>query len=128
MIYKRTEYFRYVFGAPFEAQFRLVLDEKAGTKSGRGKCKLLDLSPGGAKLTTEYDIPFEREPVQLALEFMLFQERIEVTGNLVWKTQLPDAYQYGFEYDPGFEKERLIIEELKLLSKAEMEENQKQQD
>lgn len=126
MFYKRTEYFRYVFAKPHEARFRIILDEETRKESGVGECSLIDLSLGGAKLFAKYNIPFMRTPLKITMEFVLFKERIEVEGELVWKTDSEDGvgHFYGFEFEAGPEKEALIVAELKLLSKSEVKKSE----
>lgn len=126
MFYKRTEYFRYAFGKPHEARFRIVLDDDTRKVSGVGECTLIDLSPRGAKLFAKYDIPFVGNEVRITMEFTLFKESIDVEGKIVWKKSYDDGYLYGFEFDAGVETEQLIIEELKLLSRAGLSEGEKE--
>lgn len=122
LFYKRTEYFRYVFGKPHEARFRIIMEEETRKQSGVGDCSLIDLSIGGAKVFAKYNIPFTKEPIKIVIEFSLFKELIEVEGVIVWKseTQNDNGYLYGFEFEAGEEKEELIISELKLLAKSEV--------
>ena len=57
MLYKRTEYFRYTFGEPLVAEFRIVVENGTDVESSPGECHFLDISPGGAKLFAKFDIP-----------------------------------------------------------------------
>ena len=40
MLYKRTEYFRYTFGKPLEAEFRIVVENGTDVESSPGECHL----------------------------------------------------------------------------------------
>ncbi|MFD1926902.1 PilZ domain-containing protein [Sporosarcina siberiensis] len=124
MLYKRSEYFRYTFGKPLDAKFRIVMGEAEEQKSKKGDCTLVDLSPGGAKLLAEFDIPFSRDAVNIQLEFTLYQAKIEVLGTLVWKESYQKDFLYGFDFEEDLEKEQLIVAELKLLRKSESSEKQ----
>lgn len=119
MLYKRHEYFRHSFGTPLDATFRIVVGEGA-TKSNPGDCLLLDISPGGTKIITDFDLPTEQGPVSLRLNFTLFETPIEIEGKIAWKKQSIDGFQYGIDFveDPSIEK--LIVDELKLRRRTEV--------
>ena len=114
MLYKRTEYFRFTFGDPLEAELRILIDEAEGRETHRGPCHLVDLSPGGSKFFAEYNIPLGETPVRLRLNFTLHEEPIEVSGVLVWKKPFTHGFMYGYEFDVNAAIEKLIVEELKL--------------
>ncbi|MFC5604669.1 PilZ domain-containing protein [Sporosarcina koreensis] len=119
MLYKRHEYFRHSFGTPLDATFRIVVGEGA-TESNPGDCFLLDISPGGTKIITDFDLPSEQGPVSLRLNFTLFETPIEIEGKIAWKKQSIDGFQYGIDFveDPSIEK--LIVDELKLRRRTEV--------
>ncbi|WP_255457361.1 PilZ domain-containing protein [Sporosarcina sp. JAI121] len=121
MLYKRTEYFRYTFGKPFEAEFRIVVTNGTAKESSPGGCKLLDISPGGAKIFTNFNIPIEGESVRLHLTFTLHEEMIDLQGVIVWKKPYSDGYMYGYDFDEDAAIEQLIVEELKLRRKSEID-------
>ena len=99
MQYKRTEYFRYTFGEPLEAKFRIVPTGDLGTTSGVGACSLLDISPSGAKLAMKFDIPSGRDSSQLLITFTLYKKEVEVRWNIVWKRQYRDTNVYGINFE-----------------------------
>ena len=119
MFYKRKEYFRYTFGEPLDAKFRIVIANNNGKESGLGTCSIIDLSPSGAKLFANYDIPLKGEPVKIHLEFTLNEVEIAVWGTLVWKKAYTSGYLYGFDTEEDEEKETLIVNELKLRRRLE---------
>lgn len=119
MLYKRHEYFRHSFGIPLDATFRIVVGEGA-TKSNPGNCILLDISPGGTKIATDFNLPSEMGPVSLRLNFILFETPIEIEGKVAWKKQSFGGFQYGIDFveDPSIAK--LIVDELKLRRRTEV--------
>ena len=125
MQYKRTEYFRYTFGEPLEAKFRIATTGDLGTTSGVGACSLLDISPSGAKLAMRFDIPSGQDSSQLLITFMLYKKEVEVRGNIVWKRQYRDTHLYGINFEEDLVREQLITDELKLLSREKLERNKK---
>lgn len=124
MFYKRSEYFRYAFDKPLDAKFRIVMGEADEQKSKKGDCALVDLSPGGAKLLAEFDIPIEQDAVKIQLEFILYQAKIDVFGTIVWKESYRGDFLYGFNFEENLETEQLIVAELKLLRKSQSSEKQ----
>lgn len=120
MLYKRNEYFRYTFGNPLEGEFRIVIDDEHGGESSPGDCQLIDISPGGAKLFTKYDIPVERRSVRLCIKFTLLESPIEVPGVIVWRKPYSSGYMYGYDFDEDAALEQIIVEELKLRKRSEM--------
>ncbi|MFS0575470.1 PilZ domain-containing protein [Sporosarcina sp. 179-K 3D1 HS] len=121
MLYKRTEYFRYTFGEPLDAEFRIL---KAEGQSNPGECKMVDLSPGGAKLYSSYDIPIgQDEAPRLSLKFTVYNYPLEVPGTVLWKKPFNQGHMYGFEFDEDRKIGELIIGELKLRRRAETDSN-----
>jgi hypothetical protein len=121
MLYKRSEYFRYTFGEPLKAGFRIMIADKPGKESHLGECSIVDLSPGGAKLFTKFDIPLEGEPVHIHTEFTLYETPIDVRGILVWKKPYSGGHLYGLDFDENHANEVLIVNELKLRRRSEKE-------
>ena len=125
MFYKRLEYFRYTFGKPLEAKFRIIIANSNGKESKMGDCSLVDLSPGGAKLFANFDIPLEHDPVKIHLQFTLNETQIDASGPLVWKKPYQGGHLYGFDFEEDEVREELIVAELKLLRKSEIEAKKK---
>ncbi|WP_342512968.1 PilZ domain-containing protein [Sporosarcina sp. FSL K6-1522] len=113
MFYKRNEYFRYTFDEPLEAEFRVVIAAPEEKESKRGHCQLVNISPGGLKFATKFDIPLEHKPVRLRIEFTLYENSIEVEGSIVWKKPYSDGWMYGFDFVEDTEVEAQIVHELK---------------
>lgn len=122
MLYKRTEYFRYTFGKPLKAEMRIVVKNGVDRESSPGDCQLIDISPGGAKIFSHFDIPLDGTlPVRLHLKFKLHEEMIDLLGVIVWKKPYSEGYMYGYDFDENAELEKLIVEELKLRRKSEID-------
>jgi hypothetical protein len=120
MLYKRTEYFRYTFGKPLEAKFRIVVEHGTDVESSPGDCHLIDISPGGAKLFAKFNIPIEHESVRLHTKFTLHEKLIDLQGVIVWKKPYSGGYMYGYDFDEDAAIEHLIVEELKLRRRSEI--------
>ena len=120
MLYKRTEYFRYTFGEPLEAEFRIVVENGTDVESSPGKCHFMDISPGGAKLFAKFDIPLERQSVRLHIKFTLHEKLIDLRGVIVWKKPYSGGYMYGYDFDEEA-IEQLIVEELILRRRTEID-------
>ena len=125
MFYKRTEYFRYTFDKPLEAKFRIIITDDNWIESKMGDCSLVDLSPGGAKLFADFELPLDRGPVKIHLEFTLYESKIDAKGPIVWKKPYRNGYLYGFDFEEDMAREELIVAELKLLRKSEIEAKKK---
>ena len=90
------------------------------TESNPGSCLLLDISPGGSKIVTDFNLPPEKGTVSLRLDFTLFETPIEIEGKIAWKKQSTGGFQYGIDFveDPSIAK--LIVDELKLRRRTEV--------
>lgn len=89
--------------------------------SSPGKCNFMDISPGGAKLFAKFDIPLERESVRLHIKFTLHEKLIDLRGVIVWKEPYSGGYMYGYDFDEDVAIEQLIVEELKLRRRTEID-------
>ncbi len=125
MFYKRTEYFRYTFGEPVSAKFRIRKVDDVGKSSGQGECSIMDLSLKGAKFFTNFDIPTASNRVNLTIIFLIHTHTVEAHGGIVWKKAYRNGYLYGLRFDEDHARERLIASELKLLGKEELAKKKK---
>lgn len=121
MQYKRHEYFRYEFENPLDATLQVLLTDGSG-ESNPGTCKLLDISPGGTKVSTEFNLPERRGPLHLRLVFTLFEQPLTIEGEIAWKKQVIGGFQYGIDFIEDLSIEQLIVGELKLRRQREVEE------
>ncbi|WP_088005702.1 PilZ domain-containing protein [Indiicoccus explosivorum] len=118
MFYKRSESFRYTFGQPVEAVFRILGDfGRNGAPDAHGGCLIVDLSPAGMRLFSELPLP---EKTRLMVEFSLTGERIRTEGAVVWRQAHMSGSLYGVKLETNAAAERLIIEELKRYRRAEV--------
>lgn len=116
MLYKRTEYFRYTFGEPLDAEFRIL---KSKDQSNPGQCKMIDLSPGGAKLYSSFNIPAGTDGAKLLLKFTVYNYPLEIQGKVLWKKPFNQGFMYGFEFKEDQKNGELIVDELKLRRRSE---------
>ena len=119
MHYKRDEAFRFPFEEPVAAEFSIYLTNSDLPGTGTGDSKLLDLSPGGARMLASYDIPVNREEVAVRIRFNLFQDPIETEGVIVWKEATGDDWMYGIDFHEDALIAENIVTDLKLRRQAE---------
>lgn len=119
MHYKRDEAFRFPFNEPIPAEFSIYLKNSDRPGTGTGDSKLLDISPGGTRMETSYNIPVKREEVAIRLRFNLFQQPIETDGVIVWKEAVGNGWMYGIDFDENESVAQTIVNDLKLRRQAE---------
>ena len=122
MQYKRNEYFRYTFGEPSEATFRLIKqkdDENGVELSKKGKCYIVDVSPNGVKMLSDLFIDIDKLK-KVELSFVLDEKSITMVGDLVWFQKKINGYEYGVKLNGDQDSEQLIVNELKIRRKKEM--------
>lgn len=115
MFYRRSESFRYTFGEPLDATFRLI---KLEQRSKPDSCLLIDISPGGMRIFSVFTMPVG---TLLELEYTLHQELLGTTGTIVWKKAHADGSMYGIDLHGGPDQEIFITNELKQYRRKEME-------
>ncbi|WP_058308973.1 PilZ domain-containing protein [Gracilibacillus massiliensis] len=113
MRYKREEGFRYVFKKPLVGTLQIIKVNEKEVESNPGEAFFYDLSPGGAKIATEFDLHYKKNEIIIQLTFELESEHV-VNGNIVWQDEdYHDGYYYGIELLIEEEKSTEIIDELK---------------
>ncbi|WP_146552397.1 PilZ domain-containing protein [Rummeliibacillus sp. SL167] len=120
MKYKRKESFRHVF------ERNVTVEYKVFSEQGKGKsefCRLVDLSPSGAKIAMPMNLPVEKQTFQIELDFVLYAKPISVKGTVKWKLTQNGGYLYGIDLEENEVVEELIISELKLRRRQEVKEN-----
>ncbi|WP_419961361.1 PilZ domain-containing protein [Psychrobacillus sp. BM2] len=123
MKYNRNEYFRYTFGEPCDATFRLIKQPvgNAGVElSKKGACKIIDISPNGLKMFSELFISIDQLH-HVELNFTLDTNPISMVGEFVWSHRKAFGHEYGVKLVGDSESEKMIIGELKNRSRKEME-------
>lgn len=114
MFYKRSESFRYTFGAPPEIKLKLMKPFENLTIY----CLLLDVSPKGAKLFSEKELKITDEIVRL--KFVLNHETITADAKIVWKQWYEEGWLYGVDFERNPVKELLISTEIRELKEFEL--------
>lgn len=120
MKYKREEYFRFTFGEPLQAQFKIEKINDELVKSSKGKAEIIDLSPAGLKFGTELRIDeSKRNSIELTIDFKLNDLDLSIKGLIVWVKEKYNTLEYGIEFLPDQEIAGSLIEELKEFSRKE---------
>ncbi|TQR17624.1 PilZ domain-containing protein [Psychrobacillus soli] len=117
MHYKRKESFRYTFTEPCKATFRLIKDANGLSEkeiSKKGICEIIDISPHGVKIFTEFSIAIDKQ-IHVELNFTLDESPIDLIGEFVWSHRKINGYEYGINFPEDTNTEQLIINELKSL-------------
>ena len=122
MAFKRQEGFRFSFGEPLDANFVVLADGKSRTAGDtKESCKVLDISPHGMKVLTNVDLKkFEANTVQLEVYFYLDATEIKALADVVWSKPFGANFQYGLIFEKQPIVEELIIEELKIRRRKEI--------
>lgn len=122
MQYKRNEYFRYTFGEPCEATFRLIKDtggDRPTEFSNKGKCQIIDISPNGLRIITELSIVIELLKV-IEVNFIIDETPLSMIGELVWSKKNVNGFEYGVRLSEDQNNEQKIVNDLKVRSRKEM--------
>lgn len=123
MQYKRKESFRYTFTEPCKATFRLIKDANGLTEkeiSNKGICEIIDISPHGLKIFTEFSIAIDKQ-IHVEINFTLDESPIDLVGELVWSHRKINGYEYGINLPEDTYTEQLIINELKNVRRKSMD-------
>ena len=121
MQYKRNEYFRYTFGEPSEASFRLIMqkEKEEAELSKKGKCYIVDISPNGVRILSDLLMDI-KQLKKIELSFVLDEKPITIIGDLIWSQKKVSGYEYGVQFNGNQETEQLIVNELKARRKKEI--------
>lgn len=127
MQYKRSEYFRYTFGEPSKATFRLIKDsggDQPAEFSNKGNCQIVDISPNGLRMITELSIAIELIK-QIEISFIIDKTPLNMIGELVWSKKNVRGFEYGVQLNGNHENEQKIVNELKARRRKEVENKSK---
>ncbi|GKV67536.1 hypothetical protein NCCP2716_00340 [Sporosarcina sp. NCCP-2716] len=119
MHYKRDEAFRFPFSVPVPAEFSIHLKNSDQPGTGTGDAELLDISPGGTRMRTAYDIPVKRDTIAVRLRFILYQQPISTDAVIVWKVASDGCWTYGVDFDEDPAISEQIVTDLKLRRQSE---------
>lgn len=122
MAFKRTEGFRFTFDEAVPAKYIILVDGKPeDEKLTKYDCEIMDISPHGMKMFSYHEIgEYSSKLMQLEVQFILDEALIKAVGEIVWKRELGSKIQYGLIIDGQPQVEELIISELKLRRKKEV--------
>lgn len=122
MHFKRQEGFRFVFNEPIEASFKLIKDGQIMEGEASFSCKILDISPHGAKMFAEAinGEYIKKANFQVQLQFVLDVTTIHAIGEIVWSKPFGRGNQFGILFHGQEDIDELIISEMKLRRKKEV--------
>ncbi|WP_273123085.1 PilZ domain-containing protein [Bacillus weihaiensis] len=124
MRYKRQEAFRYVFGDPIPVLFKLTEVNGSQVESGNGQAHILDLSLKGMRIQSKLDLLHSKQDkIAVSLHFSLHvkedvEQKFILNGHLVWKEKHFDGFLYGLTLDIEKEKQQVLMDTLKEMSKT----------
>ena len=125
MLFKRSEGFRYKFEEPLHTTFTIVENGKAieGEAAIGG---ILDISPRGIKMFSTVDLNAGKAICpQLEIRFVIDTLTIVAYGEVMWSRPYMKGKQYGVFFNNQEPLEDLIVEELKLRRKKEIQEEKR---
>ncbi|WP_226035134.1 PilZ domain-containing protein [Aquibacillus saliphilus] len=117
MRYKRQESLRFEFGTPVECEFKITRVNDKQYNSKQGKALIHDISPGGLKISTEFDLHSSENKIEVEISFLLVSNK-SIVGEIVWKKKKLN-YFYGIDLLIDEESSQELIKELKTYSLRE---------
>ncbi|WP_227397194.1 PilZ domain-containing protein [Jeotgalibacillus aurantiacus] len=120
MRYNRKDSFRFTFKTPIKAAFSIYELNGKEVHSHAGTALMHDLSPSGTKISTNLNLPVDKDsdyPVKIHLQFMLNQSVYEIKAEIIWKKIYFDDYFYGVHFYAGDDIKEEIIQQLKVYVK-----------
>lgn len=123
MIFKRKESFRFEFGEPVPVNFVILLNGKPfDVERTQNPATILDISPCGMKMFSNTEIgEYSNKLVQLEVNFILDETVIRAISDIVWEKPYGNGYQYGLIFNNQKVVESLIVSELKIRRKKEVQ-------
>lgn len=111
--HRRQEPFRYEFSVPHDVSFYIsrVSGRESHSKSGKGV--LVNISTGGLRLKTSFDLP---EKCELTFAFIIAEQTLQPVGEIVWKRTSGHDFLYGVDFTSEAEKND-ILKALKLYTR-----------
>ncbi|KGR77260.1 PilZ domain-containing protein [Ureibacillus manganicus] len=118
MQFKRNESFRYSFGQPVPALFKIVSINGREVNSASGKAEIVDISPEGIRMTSELNIPDIKlkQPI-LSITFNINDKPFQLNGLIMWKKERKNSAEYGIKLLIDDSMKSNIVGELKIHSK-----------
>lgn len=108
MIFDRTESFRHAFGKPPEIRMKF----KSGLENSVYGL-LLDISPSGARVFVDNEIPLDAAGLNIA--FAITHEQINAECAIIWSREAAGGWIYGLHFSCDAVREMFITDEVKAL-------------
>ncbi len=121
MIFKRNEGFRLVFNEPIQSYFSVLVDGKAvELENNRIACEIIDISPHGIKMGSDFDLTVYRTGnLHIEVFFVIDEQELKGIGEIVWSKNLGNGYQYGVIFNDQPALEKAIVDQLKIRRRKE---------
>ena len=118
MQFKRHESFRYTFGQPIPALFKIISINGREVNSAPGKAAIVDISPEGIRMTSELNIPDikSNHPI-LSISFSINEQSFNLNGSIMWEKEWKNTTEYGINLLVEESVKNDIVGELKIYSK-----------
>lgn len=114
MRYKRDESFRYTFEPSISGTFNILTLNEQRVEMAEGKLSILNLSPGGIRIQTQYKLPDPATySVMLDIRFYMEDRPLYLKGSVQWMRPVAGGYQYGLELLSTDKEKEDVIDELK---------------
>ncbi|WP_019153003.1 hypothetical protein [Robertmurraya massiliosenegalensis] len=118
MLYRRDESFRFTFGNPIEATFKILKVNQISGGSKEGRALLMDLSPNGLRISSPLDLPINEKNLLLEISFVLNKQIISIIAEPKWKKRTSaQSFSYRLVGLDDEETMKIIVSELKAFSK-----------
>ena len=106
----RRNYFRIEMPSAIRGDLTVKQIKGKDVQLGQTGVVIENIGPGGLRFLSHMQFPV-REDLILGIEFMLLGEVKTISGNIVWKEEAKNNYQYGLEFILS-EKERADLTKL----------------
>lgn len=106
--FKRDEPLRYEFAQPLDVSFYLSRLRGKNSQSSRGKGVIKNISPGGLRLVTTFDLP-KGDELEITFEFSIANHTIQPIGYIVWKEKKINSFLYGVNFISDDYKQDIIL-------------------
>lgn len=112
----RRNGFRIQLFHPIVAEMTIISYQGKEVQLGSTSVLMEDIGIGGLRFMTSINLPVTSDVI-LKLEMEILHENIQLTGNIVWKENIQDHYQYGLQFILSEIEQNRII---KLLNQLEL--------
>lgn len=114
MRYRRHEIIRYTFPEPRPATYQIVKVGGKAIHSSVGEGAIIDMSPGGMKLSTTVHISLE-QTIQFQIQTTIANVHLSIMANGVWGKKVGKNYHYGLDFLDNYNEE--VVQALKAFRK-----------